>query len=129
LMTNNENDDAPNQQDKICSDDDNFTFDVQWGSGQTRKCSWFRFNASKTEMRVLNFCDTPSIAEACQKSCGSCTCTDNPTYNFERNNGRNASCQWLQGNNKTKRQERYCGSAKESPSKITLACPESCGFC
>ena len=119
----------PNQQDKICSDDDNFSFDIQYGGGKTKKCDWFLFDASKTDMRVENHCGRPSIAEACQKSCGTCACADNPTYKFVRYNGRKASCQWLQANNKTKRQARFCGSGKESPSDIALACPESCGFC
>jgi len=110
----------PSEQDKICSDDDDFSFDIQYGGGKTKKCDWFLFDASKTEMRVRNHCGRPSIAEACQKSCETCACADNPTYKFVRYNGRKASCQWLQANNKIKRQARFCGSGKESPSDIAL---------
>lgn len=101
------------------------SFRVEIDSKQ-RSCKWIRF---KEERRVA-LCPDPAVDAACKHTCGSC-CEDVVGYTFTRQNGMEATCDWLAEAGKEVRKTKYCSDTKSAFNGRTVrdGCSKSCDFC
>ena len=107
---------------QVCGNDAAFGY---LANKKERSCKWFRFKDSRRE----KFCLIAAVNAACKHTCGRC-CEDDPTYIFERDNGKKGRCKWVGGNKK--RMKRFCVKEKtkhRNGRSIRDACPATCNYC
>ena len=62
--------------DKVCEDSTSFSFELNWGDNEIRRCNWLTESSEKTAKRLRLNCDRDyggtTIRQECPKSCGGC---------------------------------------------------------